>query len=220
MPTFATIQAEADDRSLVRKVQRVAIFIARKTVELPAALTGPDSLPIDLKAAGWLPVGLVTPDGITFGREIEKEDVEALGYASPVRSDILRVPRTVSFTALEKGKKHMLELSKGMDLTNVEQALNGEIVIDEPDLPIAEEWRLLAVGDDGPATANWILGMGFGAVKLTSTGDETWGREGAISNELSFDVFTDEEIGVPVRQYIGGTAAKASTSLGFTKATV
>ena len=219
MPSFATIQAEADERSLVRKIQKAVAFIAPMSVELPEAITGADSLPIDLKAAGFLPVGLVTPDGYNFGREIESEDIDALGYAAPIRSDTTRVPRSVSFTVLEKGRKHMLELVYGTDLTGVTQGVNGELVIDEPDLPVDAEWRLLIVGSDGPAVNNWILGKGYGAVKLNATGEEVWGREGAVSQQLTFNVFTDDEVGVPVKHYFGGTGAKASTVLGFTKAT-
>lgn len=220
MPTMSTIQVDADERSLVRKIQRAVAFVAPMTVELPAALTGADSLPIDLKAAGWLPVGLVSPDGYTFSAEVESEDVDALGYASPVRSDVTRVPRSVSFTVLEKGRKHMLELIYGTSLTGVTQGLNGELIIDEPDLPVDAEWRLLVVGDDGPAANNWILGKGYGSVKLSARGEEVWGREGAVSQELTFNVFTDDTVGVPVKHYFGGTGAKASTVLGFTKATV
>lgn len=221
MPTFQTIQAEADNRNLVRKIQKAVAFLAPTSVALPESITGPDSQPVDLKALGFLPIGLVSPDGYSFEREIEKEDVDALGYASPVRSDITRVPRTVSFTALEKGKKHMLELIYGTDLTAVEQGVNGEIVVDEPDLPVGTEYRLLVIGSDGPADKNWLLGKGYGAVKLSATGGETWGQEGAVSTELTFDVFTDDELGVPVRHYFGGTGAKAHADvLGFTQAAV
>ena len=114
----------------------------------------------------------------------------------------------------------MLELVYGTDLTGVTQGLNGELIIDEPDLPVDAEWRLLIVGSDGPAADNWILGKGYGAVKLSATGEEVWGREGALSQQLTFDVFTDDTVGVPVRHYFGGTGAKASTVLGFTKETV
>jgi hypothetical protein len=218
-PTFATIQAEADERGLVRKVQKAIAFLAPLSVDLPEAITGADSQPIDLKALGYLPIGLVTPDGFTFSREISSESIDALGYASPVRSDITSVPRTISFTPLEKGRKHMLELTKGTSLAGVTQAVSGEIVIDEPDLPIDSEWRLLIIGSDGPATNNWILGKGYGLVKLASTGEETWGREGAVTSQLTFNVFTDDEIGTPVREYFAGTGAKAaSTVLGFTQA--
>ena len=221
MPTFATIQADSDERSLVRKIQRAIALIAPMSVDLPDALTGADSLPIDLKAAGWLPVGLVSPDGYNFGREVEVEDVDALGYASPVRSDVTRVPRSVSFTVMEKGRKHMAELIYGTDLTGVTQGLNGEVIIDEPDLPINAEWRLLIVGDDGAAADNWILGKGYGAVKLANTAEEVWGREGAVASQLTLNVYTDDEIGTPVRHFIGGTGAVTHKDvLGFTQAPV
>lgn len=226
MPTFDTIRDAADNRAFVRKIQKAVAFLAPMTVALPTSLFAADgnSL-IDLDALGFLPVGMVTPDGYTFGREINKEDVNALGYASPVRSDVTSVPRSVSFTALENTKRHMLELKYGANLAAVTQKLNasGEIVFEEPDLPIGEEYRLLVIGSDGPAAANWILGKGYGTVKLAGTGDESWGQEGAIAQEYTLDVFNDEGTGSPVRHYIGGTGAALAanrTALGFTQAAV
>lgn len=216
MPTFDTLRQGADNRSLVRKIQKAIALIAPLSVELPETLFTADGSLVDFKAAGFVPVGLVTPDGYTFTREISKEDISALGYASAVRSDISTVARSVSFTALERGKKNMLELKYGVDLSNTTQAANGEIVFDEPDLPIGEEYRLLIIGSDGPATENWILGRGYGRVKLASTGDETWGQEGAVTEEYTLDVFTDDEIGTPVRHYQGGTGAvKHKAVTGF-----
>jgi len=218
MPTFATIQADADNRNLVRKIQRAVGFLAPLSVELPTTLYTGGTL-TDLKAAGFLPVGLVSPDGYSFSREQESEDVDALGYASPVRSDVTRVPRSITFTPLEKGRKHMYELTLGTDLTGVTQdPTTGEIVIDEPDLPVNAEYRFLVLGDDGAATENWILGKGYGRVKLSATAEEVWGREGAISSEITLNVFTDDEVGVPVRHYIAGTGAVThKDALGFTQ---
>ncbi|MCU1566544.1 MAG: ArV2 [Pseudarthrobacter sp.] len=219
MPTFATQMAAADERALIRKIQRAIGFLAPTTVELPTTLYSAGSL-IDLKTAGFLPVGMISPDGWSFGRDIEKEDVDALGYASPVRSDTTRVARSVSFTPLEKGRRHLLELQLGMDLSGVTQnPTTGEIVMDEPDLPVNGEYRLLVLGDDGPATENWILGKGFGSVKLASTAEEVWGREGTASSQITLDISTDDEIGTPVRHFIAGTGAvKYKDVLGFTQA--
>lgn len=221
MPTFATIQQEADNRNLIRKIQRAVAFIAPTTVDLPTTLFSGGSL-VDLKAAGFLPVGMVTPDGYSFGRDISKEDVSALGYASPVRSDITEVARSVSMTLLETGRKHILELTYGTDLSAVQQTLaNGEVVFDEPDLPVGQEYRLLIIGSDGPAAENWILGRGYGSVKLSSTDSQTWGTGDAVQQALTFDVFTDSEIGTPVRHYMGGTGAvNQKTATGFTQAAV
>jgi hypothetical protein len=219
MPTFATIQQEADERALVRKIQKAVAFLAPKSVVLPESLFGVGGALIDLKALGFLPVGLVTPDGFEFGRDVSKSDVSALGYASPVRSDVDTVARAITFTALETGKKHMQELSLGTDLTAVTQdPTSGEIIIDEPDLPVGQEYRLLVIGSDGPAAENWILGRGYGSVKLASADSQTWGTSDAVQQSYTFDVFTDDEIGTPVRHYIGGTGAVANKlALGFTQ---
>ena len=219
MPTISEQIADADERGLVRKIQRAMAFIAPTTVELPESLYATGSL-VDLKTSGFLPVGLVSPDGYSFSREIEKEDIDALGYASPVRSDVTRVPRSVTFTALEKGRKHMLELTYGTDLSAVTQdAATGEVVFDEPDLPVNAEYRLIVVGEDGPASENWVMGKGFFRVKLSGTAEEVWGREGAVSQQFTLDVFSDDEAGVPVRHYIGGTGAVAHKDvMGFSAA--
>jgi hypothetical protein len=212
---------EADERGLVRKVRRAVGFLAPVSVELPENLTGPDSLPIDLKALGFLPIGIVTPDGYRFGRDVEKDDVDALGYASFVRTDVMRVARTITVNPLEFGRRHMQELKYGTDLSAVQAvADSGEIVFDEPDLPNDAEYRLVVAADDGPAANNWILGRGYGRVKLGNAGEEAWGSTGALSQELTLDVFVDDEIGTPVRHYLGGTGAKASVDiLGYTTAT-
>lgn len=217
MPTFDTLRMENDNRGLIRKVQKAIAVLAPKTVPLPESLYAGGSL-IDLKVLGWLPVGIVSPDGYSFGREVESEDIDALGYASPVRSDTTKVPRSVSFTPLERGRRHMLELTYGTDLSAVTQDQStGEVVFDEPDLPVDAEYRLLIIGSDGPASENWILGKGYGTVKLAGGGAETWGQEGAVSSEVMLKIFTDDAIGTPVRHYMGGTGALAYKDvLGFT----
>jgi hypothetical protein len=219
--TFEEMRVEADKRSLIRKIQKAIAYIAPMTVELPESLFAVGGGLVDLKTLGYLPVGLVTPDGYKFGREVESADIDALGYASAVRSDTTKVARTIGFTPLEKGRKHMLELSYGTNLTSTTQnPTTGEIVFDEPDLPVDQEYRLLVLGADGPADNQWILGRGYGSVKLSSTGEEAWGSEGAVSSELSFKVSTDEEIGSPVKHYMGGTGAvKSKLALGFTAGT-
>ena len=216
MPTLSELQTEYDSRGLIRKVQRAVGLMAPMSVDLPEALTGTDKQPIDLKSLGFLPIGIVTPDGYRFARDIEKEDIDALGYASYVRSDVTRVARSITFTAMETGRKHLNELLYGTDLSGVEPDANGEVVFDEPDLPIGQEYRFLVVGADGPAETQWILGKGFPSVKLANVGEESWSKEGALQREITLDVFTDEEEGYPVRHYLGGTGAvKYADVLGY-----
>lgn len=217
MPTIDTLRQEADNRSLVRKIRRALALMAPLTVELPTTLFGPDGQLLDFKALGYKPCGLVTPDGYTFGREVSSTGVNALGYSSEIRSDVDTVVRTVGFTGLESGRRHMKELKYGVDLSTVTQdPVTGEIVWDEPELPEFEEFRLLVLGSDGPATEQWIEGRGFGRVKLASSGDEQWSQENPIQHEYSLGIFTDDEIGSPGRHYLGGTGAvKHKALLGF-----
>ncbi|MFP3579980.1 hypothetical protein SB659_10405 [Arthrobacter sp. SIMBA_036] len=218
MPTFQTIQQEADDRSLIRKIQRAVGFLAPTSVELPASIFSGAGALVDLKALGYLPLGMVTPDGYEFGRDVKSDSVSALGYAGSVRSDVSEVARTITVTGIETGRKHVQELIYGTDLSATTQATaTGEIVFDEPDLPVGKEYRFIVLGSDGPADNNWILGRGYGLVKIASTDSQKWGSADPISNSLTFDVFTDDEIGTPVRHYMGGTGAlKHKTALGFT----
>ncbi|WP_324644154.1 hypothetical protein [Pseudarthrobacter sp. LT1] len=218
MPTFDTIRTDSDNRNLIRKIQKAIGFLAPTSVELPDTLFSAAGTLVDLKTLGYLPFGIVTPDGWEFGRDINKEDVSALGYASAVRSDITEVARTVKATLLETGRRHILEATYGTDLSAITQsATTGEIVFDEPDLPVGQEYRLLILGSDGPAAENWIVGRGYGSVKLSATDSQKWGSGDAVQQSVTFDVFTDAEIGTPVRHYMGGTGALAhKTALGFT----
>lgn len=213
--SVAELQTENDNRGLIRKVTRAVAFLAPTTVDLPETITGADGALEELPT-GWLPVGIVTPDGYTFGADIDKDEIDALGYASPVRTDIMSVLRSVAFTPLEYGRRHMLELVYGQDLSGVTATAGGEITFDEVDMPINAEWRLLIIGDDGPASENWLLGRGYPRVKLAERSEEQWQKEGAISSELTLDVFTDQDLGTPVRHYIGGTGAtENAAALGF-----
>lgn len=221
MPTFDEIRAGADKRGLVRKVQKAVACIAPLTVEMPDSLFLPTGALIDVKTLGFKMIGLVTPDGYKFTREVESSAVDAMGYASDIREDVTKVLRAITATPLQHGQKHMSELRMGADFSGVTQDhITGEIVLDEPDLPINGEYRLLVIGVDGPAAAQWVMGRGYGIVKLTTTGEEAWGSEGAVSSELNFAVSTDEEIGTPVRHYLGGTGAlAANVDLGYTLST-
>lgn len=217
MSTIDELRVESDERRLVRKIQKAIGLVAPQSVELPESLLTTGASLVDLKTLGYLPIGMVTPDGWNFGREVETEDVEALGYASAVRTDVVKVERTVGVTTLETGRKHLQEILLGTELDGIKQdPTTGEIVIDEPDLPVNKDLRLLVVGTDGSGEDLWVLGKGFGAATLASTGEEVWGKEGALQRELSFKVAPDTETGSPTRHYMGGPGAlKSKTALGY-----
>lgn len=210
--------AAGENRKLVRKIQTSMSFLAPVSVDLPDALTTttPGNF-IDLKTAGWIPVGLVTPEGYQFGRDIETDEIFALGHADAVREDIMKVTRSISFNMLETGRKQILRVYHGTDLTGVTPATGtSEIVFDEPAMPENSEWRFLTVGVDGPADEEWIMGRGFPRVKLTGGGEENWQQEGGLTHPVTLKPIFDEEYGTAVRHYMGGTAVeKYKDLLGF-----
>lgn len=216
MATFKELQLEADERKLIRKVQRAVAFLLPDDVPLPESLYDGGEL-IDIKALGGKPVGMVTPDGYEFGREVENETVDALGYASEVREDVVRVARSVTFTPLETGRKHMLELKYGVNLDDVTvDPTTGAFQFDEPDMPVNEEYGLIIVGADGPASDQWLLGRGYGSVKLSEGGEETWGSENPVGSSITLKILPDDVTGTPVRHYFGGTGVlKHVDEMGF-----
>lgn len=219
-PTFETLRQESDNRDLIRKVQK-GIVLLRTGSDLPLpttlfAATGGGLA--DFKADGWLPVGMITPEGIEFGRDATEEEVKALGYSGAVRSDVTEVARSVKFTPLEHGRKHMLELTYGTDLAATTQdSTTGEVVFDEPEMPVNKEYQMLVLGVDGPADSQWLLGRAYGATKLSASDSQKWGSTDPITTPLTMKVLTDSVTGVPLRHFMGGTGAlKSKTALGFT----
>lgn len=227
MPTFDEQRTDFDNSKLIRKLNK-SIAVLRKKTDTPAfpsslfEITGtaPDQVVslIDLKAAGFLPVGKVATGGYTFNREVSREAVNSLGYYSPDRNDVTEVPRSITFTANERGRKHMLELVYGTDLTGTTyDPVSGEIVFHEPETPVDSDYELLVIASDGPTEENWIVARGYPLVRLNNGGTESWAQDGAATTEITLDVFTDEDLGVPVVHFTGGTGVlKHATDLGFT----
>lgn len=219
MATFDELHTEAHRRSLIRKAVKSIAFIRKKDADNTPieSIFGADGSLIDLKSEGWLPIGLVTDDGYTFGRDTNVDDITSHGFANPTRKDVVSVERSVTTTIQEYGKRHIEELIQGADLSGVKQnAKTGEIVTDEQDLPTPGAYELLVIAMDGPIDNRWYIGKFFPSVQLSEASEEAWGKEGAIERELTFDVFSDEALGFPVRQFIGGPGASASKDvLGY-----
>jgi hypothetical protein len=218
---FAEIKTAADSPTLVRKILEAVAFLAPPTVALPTTITDATGV---LKAlpAGFWPLGIVTKEGYAREIDVEKEEAEGFGYSNPIRTDITKAPSTITVTPQEYGRRNLLEVIYGMSLATITQALNGEIVFDEPPLPVLSEYRLIRIGRDGAPDSEWLIGDGFPRVKLSSLPADTWSAGDPFAHELKFDVFDDEVLGTACRHYIGGTAPRTAgmrTALGFTQAT-
>lgn len=221
--TFQTLKTAADNPTLVPKILGGMAFMAPEDAAPITLLTSPGATGgiIQTIPTDYWPVGLVTPDGYAFGGDTNTEDVDAFGYAAPVRTDIISATRTVGFTALEKWKRNLLGLCYGMDLSQVKQRLSGEIVFDHPDRPIQQFYRLLIIGQDGSGAKEWLRGKWFPRVSVTSLPEETWSGSTSDQAKIELSTYVDDVIGTGERDFIAGRGAKAAAAaLGYTQDTV
>ena len=217
--TIEALKKTHNKRGNVRKGLNVVIFMAPTSVELPAKITEGTGQLTQLPSGYW-PVGLMSKDGLTTSVDVSVEEVEALGYVEAVRTDVVKAPKTIKFTALEVYRKNLQQLVYGLDLSQVKaDKTTGEVVFNEAPLPLHDEFRLLAIMADGPADNEWLIGRGFPRVKPASIPEEAWKSEDPVQFELELSVFTDEVLGTPCRHYIGGSAAlKSIDALDFERA--
>lgn len=218
MVAFADMKAAADSPEQVRKILEAVAFLAPESAEEIEALTDTNSVLTALPTA-YVPVGLVTPDGYTFGGDTNTEAVEAMGYAAPVREDITSSTRTVGFTALEAFRKSLLELAYGVDLTGVTKAASGEIVFDHPARPLQRFYRLIVIGRDGSGTREWFRGKFFPRCSITSFPEEVWSAANPVQFPITLSTYVDDVVGTGERDFIAGLGSKNSgTALGFAAA--
>nr|DAY36182.1 MAG TPA: major tail protein [Caudoviricetes sp.] len=93
MATIEALKKKYNRTTNVRKGLNALAFLAPMTVTVPEAITDAGGalkeIPTD-----FLPLGLITTDGITNSADANTEDVEALGYAEAVRTDLTKAPKT------------------------------------------------------------------------------------------------------------------------------
>lgn len=215
MPTIGDLKQDADHSVLVRKVLEAVAFVAPYSADPVDSLIesggGLKEIPQDYKS-----VGIVTKDdGFTFSFDTDTEDVEGLGYASPVRTDITGQTKTVNFKALET-KRTTLELAYGVDLSSITPSADGEVTFDLPELVRQRFYRLLIIGADGDADNAWYLGKFFPRVSVTEIGDMQWVGSDALSYDITGTAYNDSALGTPQRDFIAGPAAVTNAdALGF-----
>ncbi len=212
--TFEALRASTDNALNVRKALGVIVAVAPMSAPLVKTLvntSGQITMP-----EGYDVLGLFTRDGLTFGAESDNEDVEALGYMSPVRRDISSITRTITLQAYEIDRRAIRELATGNNLSKVvPSAESGELIMDDPEVPVHSRRRLLAIARDiNKANGLDILRAKFyPQVEISKMPEEQWGTD-ALQNELEFTNFLDQTAGYSVRNILAGPGLDAA-KLGY-----
>lgn len=210
---FADIKQTADASSKARKALEGVAFLAPYTATVIDALTETtgEVKPVPAK---YFPVGYVSTDGYTFGGDTDTEEVEALGYAAPVRTDITKTTREVSFTAYNVFHANLLSVAYGMDLSAAQKAASGEVTFDRPALPQKIFYRLLVIAKDGSGEDEIYRAKFFPRVSITEIPEEAWSAADAMQFEFKFAAEVDPVLGTAEREFIAGPGAKTQ-ELGF-----
>ena len=205
--TIETLKKRYNKSKNVRKALNVLAFVAPLTTAVPDALTDAGGALKEIPAE-WTPLGIFTTDGGEITPDVTVDDVDGLGYAEPVRSDLTKASKTIKLNIFELFRKEMLSLTHGIDLSQVKaNATTGEAVFDDPLLPAIPEKRLLIIAADGPADEEWIMGWCFTRAKLVSMPTIPLKATDPIKGDLEFKAFADETVGTACRNYYGGSAA-------------
>lgn len=198
-----------------------AVFaIAPYTAAAPGSLTA-DGVTVNALPTDYRPMGMFTPDGITFNREVSMAEVPALGHLSPVREDPESASRGFTVNLLEVHRKVVQEVAEAIDLSAVTvPAANGEVSYEVPDVPNILFYRALLISFDGTLTKPVFRGRFFPRVSVTSFPSETWNKSDATSLEIGFRAYQDPTLGYIVKPIIAGAGFKdRAVSLGWTMGT-
>ena len=211
--SFADIKKAADSTSKARKALEGVAFLAPESAPVITTLTDAEG---ELQALPpeYFPVGYVSTDGYTWGGDTDTEEVEALGYASPVRNDITKTTREVSFSAYNVYHANLLAVAYGMDLSEAKKAVSGEITFDRPALPDKIFYRLIVIAKDGSGANEIYRAKHNPRVSIVEIPEETWNASDAKAFEFKFAAEVDPLLGTAEREFIAGPGAKTQ-ELGF-----
>lgn len=201
---------------LILKALGGFIAVAPMDTPMPEAFTTEGGELIDLKAAGFTPLGWLTKgDGINFSRDTEQQEVESFGALEPTRVDFTKDVTSAAFRMQETNKK-VLELYYNTDLSSVKPDANGEFSFTNDPQPSTIYRRMIYIAKDGNgANAKYIIKAMPRAV-ISEVQEQSWSSESELSYGLTVKATTDPELNYAVRHAFAGPGFKTiSADMGF-----
>lgn len=175
----------------VAPVQKITEGVDGKLAELPV---------------GAFDFGLLNKeDAITLSREVEKSDINAIGYSNPVKSDFTSDISGINFTGLETNR-HNIENNLGMDLSAmVADPITGEIAFDQAAIAQIRQLRYLLISKANSGVDTIYIGRQFYCGEVTEMGEQTiTDGEGALTWPTVVNGMVDTEYGVSIRHHFAG----------------
>lgn len=212
MPTsVAELEIARHQRELIFKPLAAHVFGAPPTAAVPAAMTTGADAELDELPAAWFDHGLLDrDDAITLGREIERADINAIGYRDPVRSDVVSDVFGCTFRGLETNR-HNIENYLQVDLSAITPtAVTGEVNFIQPTAGRSLRRRLFMLSEDGAGADKIYVARLFALAEVTETPEQTvTTQEGALTWPCTFNSRVDTTLGYSVRHFFGGPGWRA-----------
>lgn len=144
-------------------------------------------------------------DAITLSREVEKSDINAIGYSNPVKSDFTSDISGINFTGLETNR-YNIENNLGMDLsTMVADPVTGEVAFDQAAIAQIRQLRYLLLSKANSGVDTIYIGRLFLCGEVAEMGEQTiTDGEGSLTWPTTVNGMVDTEFGVSVRHFFGG----------------
>lgn len=194
-------------RQLILKPNEAHVFGMPMTVPPIQQITeGPDSKLAELPE-GAFDFGLLNKeDAITLSREVEKSDINAIGYSNPVKSDFISDISGINFTGLETNR-HNIENNLGQDLSEmVADPITGEIAFNQAAIAQIRQLRYLLISKANSGVDTIYIGRLFLCGEVAEMGEQTISDgEGALTWPTVVNGMVDTEHGVSIRHYFGGS---------------
>jgi len=200
------LEVSRHQRELILKPNRAHIYGMGMDIDPIEAITeGSNSVLAELPEGAWDFGLLFKDDAITLTRELEKSDINAIGYSNPVRSDFISDVAGLQFTGLE-ANRYNIENNLGVDLSQmIADPETGEIAFDQPAITAIRQQRYLTLSQFNTGEDRIYLGRLFYAGEVSEMGEQTISDgEGALVWPTTVNATVDTEHGVSVRHYFGG----------------
>jgi hypothetical protein len=222
MPTGTFDEVKDHDGSNIRKVTRMAVFVAPASAAVISSLV--DTSNEAVIPTGYESVGILDKENaLTVTPATTVSEVSGYGYGTTLRRDIVSKNTTVAFTMIES-RRQAFEMYYGVDLSTVTASSvasgKNELIIEEPDRPDTLYWRVLCLGVDGDGANTIYIADYYPLATITDvaaiSSSETDPRRYAVTLGIDVDTVT----GTSHRQFWAGPGLTTAriTAMGFSRA--
>lgn len=198
------VELASKKERLVRKALDGSLFCAESSAAAVTSLTGVDSS-LEPLPEGYTDGGLMTDEGMRFGRTVESSDITSFGRVEPTRSDVTSDVMTIQVDFQELSMR-TLTLYTGADPAGITpDATSGEVQIAKPARPIARYYRLLALAVDDTDDGEIYVARFFPRARTTDFNEQAWAKgDQAINWGMTFTAYVDEDLGYSQMDLFGG----------------